>query len=287
MSIWQILGLSPSESDKKLKELVSNTYTNVNVVGRGTVNIDPVEVRKSREFKEAQQHAKAIVNGLPSSLNSQTKEENIMTIEHQEDLGFGLITPVSVQAANEIGDVTFGKYYAKTNTAGDFYDDIEDGRGSEWYIYDDMVDVIVEEEVTPTHNIEPGDWTCWQNDQELYAKLEQAFINAGFVDSVHLETVNEMFPIIGCWEFKGFNYYETTLKVDAEFRTYRTPEYLLSALNAQPKPKTDKEIEIETIIKHFSLDKKGDWDYAETLYKGGFRVSNVANTERWEQENNG
>jgi hypothetical protein len=62
MSIWQILGLSPSESDKKLKALVSNTYTNVNVVGRGTVNIDPVEVRNSREFKEAQQHAKAIVN---------------------------------------------------------------------------------------------------------------------------------------------------------------------------------------------------------------------------------
>jgi hypothetical protein len=62
MSIWQILGLSPSESDKKLKALVGNTYTNVNVVGRGTINIDPVEVRNSSEFKEAQKQAKAIVN---------------------------------------------------------------------------------------------------------------------------------------------------------------------------------------------------------------------------------
>ena len=63
MSIWQILGLSPSESDKKLKALVSNTYTNVNVVGRGTVNIDPVEVRSSSEFKEAIVRARLLKTG--------------------------------------------------------------------------------------------------------------------------------------------------------------------------------------------------------------------------------
>lgn len=209
-----------------------------------------------------------------------------MTIEHQEDLGFGLITPASVSSARYVGSVTFGKHYAKTSLIGNFYDVGGIARGSGWYNDGSMIDVEIQE-ATPTHNIAPGDWTCWQNDQELYAKLEQAFINAGFVESIgYPKLISKHLPFVGCWEFKGFNYYQATRQVDDEFRTYRTPEYLLSALNAQPKPKTDKEIEIESIIDYLSLDKKDEWDYAETLYKGGFRVSNVANTERWEQENN-
>lgn len=61
MGILTTLGLSPSEDDKKLKELVENSYNSVRVVGRGTVKIDPNEVRKTKEFQKAREDAKAIV----------------------------------------------------------------------------------------------------------------------------------------------------------------------------------------------------------------------------------
>lgn len=61
MAILRILGLSPSEEDIKLKELVENSYASVRVVGRGTIKIDPREVRRSIEFKKAREDAKAIV----------------------------------------------------------------------------------------------------------------------------------------------------------------------------------------------------------------------------------
>jgi len=61
MAILQMLGLSPSEEDKKLKRLVENSYASVRVVGRGTVKIDPKEVRTTQEFKQARKDAKAIV----------------------------------------------------------------------------------------------------------------------------------------------------------------------------------------------------------------------------------
>lgn len=61
MAILRMLGLSPSEEDKKLKQLVENSYTSVRVVGRGTVKIDPKEVRTTQEFKKAREDAKAIV----------------------------------------------------------------------------------------------------------------------------------------------------------------------------------------------------------------------------------
>ena len=61
MSILRMLGLAPTESDKRLKELVSNSYNSVRVVGRGTVRIDPKEVRQTKEFKKALGQAKAIV----------------------------------------------------------------------------------------------------------------------------------------------------------------------------------------------------------------------------------
>lgn len=47
------LGFAPSEQDKKLRALVENSYTSLRVVGRGTVRIDPDEVRQSEEFKRA------------------------------------------------------------------------------------------------------------------------------------------------------------------------------------------------------------------------------------------
>ncbi|HEY1028611.1 MAG TPA: hypothetical protein VGE28_13425 [Pseudomonas sp.] len=61
MGILKALGLAPSERDTKLKELVSGSYASVQVVGRGTVKIDPREVRLSDEFKQARKQAKAIV----------------------------------------------------------------------------------------------------------------------------------------------------------------------------------------------------------------------------------
>lgn len=61
MSILRALGLAPSERDQKLKRLVARSYASVRVVGRGTVKIDPGEVRQSNEFKEALKQARAIV----------------------------------------------------------------------------------------------------------------------------------------------------------------------------------------------------------------------------------
>jgi len=41
--------------------LIKNSYRNVQVVGRGTVLVDPTEVRNSDEFKTAQALARRIV----------------------------------------------------------------------------------------------------------------------------------------------------------------------------------------------------------------------------------
>lgn len=61
MGFLKALGLAPSENDRKLKELVSRSYASVKVVGRGTVTIDPREVRESEEFKQARRQAREIV----------------------------------------------------------------------------------------------------------------------------------------------------------------------------------------------------------------------------------
>jgi hypothetical protein len=46
------------EDDKKLKDLVNNSYKSVRVVGRGTVRIDPKEVAASEEFKKARKEVR-------------------------------------------------------------------------------------------------------------------------------------------------------------------------------------------------------------------------------------
>jgi len=59
---WKkMLGLAPNKDDKRLKELVNKSYKSVKVVGRGTIRIDPKEVRETEEFKKARKQAKAIV----------------------------------------------------------------------------------------------------------------------------------------------------------------------------------------------------------------------------------
>jgi hypothetical protein len=59
---WKkMLGLAPDKDDERLKELVNKSYKSVKVVGRGTIRIDPKEVRETEEFKKARKQAKAIV----------------------------------------------------------------------------------------------------------------------------------------------------------------------------------------------------------------------------------
>lgn len=57
--IW--IGLSPSKSDLALQQLVNSSYESVEVIGRGTVRIDPKEVMATESFKSARQQAKSIV----------------------------------------------------------------------------------------------------------------------------------------------------------------------------------------------------------------------------------
>lgn len=61
MSFFVKLGFAPSERDKELKRVVDNSYPSVRVVGRGTVKINPDEVRKTPAFREARDKAKAVV----------------------------------------------------------------------------------------------------------------------------------------------------------------------------------------------------------------------------------
>ena len=42
------------------RKLVENTYSSVEVVGRGTISIDPREVRRSTQFAAALEKAKKI-----------------------------------------------------------------------------------------------------------------------------------------------------------------------------------------------------------------------------------
>ncbi len=57
--IW--IGFAPSKSDLELQQLVNRSYESVEVVGRGTVRIDPKEVISTKEWKEARQQAKSVV----------------------------------------------------------------------------------------------------------------------------------------------------------------------------------------------------------------------------------
>ncbi|WP_081606883.1 hypothetical protein [Asticcacaulis benevestitus] len=62
MALFRIMGWAPTKADTTLKNLVGSSYRSVEVVGRGTIKIDPEEVRETDEFKEASERAKAIVN---------------------------------------------------------------------------------------------------------------------------------------------------------------------------------------------------------------------------------
>lgn len=61
MDISRFFDFLRSDEDQKLRDLIKNSYRNVQVVGRGTVLVDPTEVRNSDEFKTAQALARRIV----------------------------------------------------------------------------------------------------------------------------------------------------------------------------------------------------------------------------------
>ncbi len=61
MDISRFFDFIRSDEDQKLRALIKNSYSNVQVVGRGTVLVDPTEVRNSDEFKKAQVLARAII----------------------------------------------------------------------------------------------------------------------------------------------------------------------------------------------------------------------------------
>ncbi len=61
MNLMEIIGLKPSARDQRLRELVTDSYSSVTVVGRGTVKIDPREVSASPEFQHARRQAEMIV----------------------------------------------------------------------------------------------------------------------------------------------------------------------------------------------------------------------------------
>jgi len=51
-AILKMLGWKRSASDERIRRLLSNSYENVEVVGRGTIYIDPKEVARSVEFQQ-------------------------------------------------------------------------------------------------------------------------------------------------------------------------------------------------------------------------------------------
>ncbi|MDO4682318.1 MAG: hypothetical protein Q4B17_05955 [Lautropia sp.] len=49
------------ERDARLNALIENSYRNIRVVGRGTIQIDPEEVVNSWQFQQAREQAREIV----------------------------------------------------------------------------------------------------------------------------------------------------------------------------------------------------------------------------------
>lgn len=61
MRLLALLGFAPDEHDQKLRDLMKNSWESVTVSARGTVHIDPAEVSRSPEMKEARQKASDIL----------------------------------------------------------------------------------------------------------------------------------------------------------------------------------------------------------------------------------
>lgn len=49
-----------SKEDEELTQLINNSWRSLRVVGRGTIRIDPEEIRNSPEFKDALKRMEAL-----------------------------------------------------------------------------------------------------------------------------------------------------------------------------------------------------------------------------------
>lgn len=59
--IAQFFGFAPDEREMKMIEEIKNSYKSLEVVGRGTIRIDPNEVRQDPGFIEFVEKAKVLV----------------------------------------------------------------------------------------------------------------------------------------------------------------------------------------------------------------------------------
>ncbi|WP_130413123.1 hypothetical protein [Fluviicoccus keumensis] len=59
--LFGLLGLSPSDDERKVMETVKKSYSSLRVVGRGTVVINPADVIKDDNFKVYYKKAAEIV----------------------------------------------------------------------------------------------------------------------------------------------------------------------------------------------------------------------------------
>lgn len=58
----QYFGFAPSENEIEMVNKIRNSYKSIEVVGRGTVRIDPAEVRRDPVFIENAQKARSLVH---------------------------------------------------------------------------------------------------------------------------------------------------------------------------------------------------------------------------------
>lgn len=62
----QKIGLEATTKDRLLMDAIDNSYRSLDVVGRGTLIIDPKEAARDPEFKHYREMAKTIVNKYQS-----------------------------------------------------------------------------------------------------------------------------------------------------------------------------------------------------------------------------
>ena len=60
-AFFKKLGFGRNPSEERILELLNNSYEQVEVLGRGTIYIDPDEVAKSVEFKEMSRRLDEII----------------------------------------------------------------------------------------------------------------------------------------------------------------------------------------------------------------------------------
>lgn len=143
--------------------------------------------------------------------------------------------------------------------------------------YISRLEPSVKREETPTHNIEAGDWTCHQGDEELFEKLKQACVNAGIAQEGCRKQISDPLLVVYRDSCSGKVVWELDSTLDEDFVNYRTPEYFLTAANAQPPEQTERDKEISAITEWIEKISVRDFtdtsSFAECMYENGFKMS--------------